>query len=338
VGVIARAISGFESGEYPPADETLSRIIATLEFPETFFYGEEIEFPDPGGVSFRSMSKMKATQRDMALAQGALARHLCRWLEERFELPTPDGNLIDLRYEPTPGAAAAVLRRLWGLGELSIRNVIHLLEARGVRVFSLSVDAKEVDAFSMWQDGVPYVFLNTHKTSERSRYDAAHELGHLVLHQHGAPKGRQVEVEADRFAAAFLMPESGVIAQAPKYPTIPGLIQNKKKWGVSVSALNRRLHDVQLSSDWNYRSISIEIAKRFGNSEPQGMPRETSLLLAKVFSALYEQGITRPRLAELLAIPPTDLEQLVFGLVMTSIEGGRQGSRGASQPNLVRVK
>jgi hypothetical protein len=61
-------------------------------------------------------------------------------------------------------------------------------------VFSLSVDAAEVEAFSMWKEGAPFIFLNTGKSAEHGRFDAAHELGHLVLHRHEAPSGR----EADR--------------------------------------------------------------------------------------------------------------------------------------------
>jgi len=69
------------------------------------------------------------------------------------------------------------LRRLWGLGELPIKNIIHLLEAKGIRVFSLSIDSAQVDAFSMWHVNRPFVFLNTKKSCEHSRFDVAHKLG-----------------------------------------------------------------------------------------------------------------------------------------------------------------
>lgn len=48
--------------------------------------------------------------------------------------------------------------------------------------------ADEIDAFSLWRDDRPYIFLNTSKSAERSRFDAAHELGHLVLHRQGTPR------------------------------------------------------------------------------------------------------------------------------------------------------
>ncbi len=58
-------------------------------------------------------------------------------------------------------------------------------------MFSLAPDCLDADAFSTTYSGTPYVFLSTRKTGERGRFDAAHELGHLVLHsEHRIPGGR----------------------------------------------------------------------------------------------------------------------------------------------------
>jgi len=39
-----------------------------------------------------------------------------------------------------------------------------------------------------------------------SRFDAAHELGHLIMHHDAEPGDLYMERQADAFAAAFLMP------------------------------------------------------------------------------------------------------------------------------------
>lgn len=101
-------------------------------------------------------------------------------------------------------------------------NVVHQPEAHVVRVFSLSRDCPEVDAFSFWDRGVPFVLLSTEKTAERGRFDAAHELGHSVLHgEEQMPHGPQAEAEAHRFAAAFLMPRADVLAHAGPRAVVP---------------------------------------------------------------------------------------------------------------------
>jgi Zn-dependent peptidase ImmA (M78 family) len=260
-----------------------------------------------------------------------LAIHFSKWIDTRFELPATD--LPDLGLERNPEAAAEYIRSHWQIGQLPVRNLVHLLESKGVRVFSLSVASTEIDAISTWKGDTPYVFLNTYKSSERSRFDAAHELGHLVMHKHGGPQGRKAELEANAFASAFLMPRGSVLANAPKFVTLPELVRLKKVWGVSLAALNYRLHQLKLVSDWQYRALSIEIAKRgYRVNEPNEGERETSLVLPLVFSNLYENdGLTRGRVAQELDLFLPVLETIMFSLIMTGVEGGRRSTRGGTE-------
>jgi Zn-dependent peptidase ImmA (M78 family) len=294
-----------------PTADTVIAISAAVRFPVEFFYRGDIEEPTPYAASFRSLRSMTATVRDSALAAGALAFELADWIDKHFELPMP--ALLDLRdYEPE--AAAMALRAHWGIGERPIGNMIHLLESVGIRVFSLAED-RRVDAFSLWSREAPFVFLNTMKSAEHSRMDAAHELGHLVLHRHGESQGRNIELDAQAFAAAFLMPRGSVLA-APKLvvPTLQHVVQLKKRWLVSAGALTHRLHRLGLLSDWNYRSLCIQLS-RFGRMrEPEGIPRETSQVLAKVFGSLGVPGTSKADVARELGLHQADIEALIFGL------------------------
>lgn len=313
VGLQWRSISAFENGEYPPSDETLSKIASRLGFPNDFFFGDDADEPSSWTVSFRAMSRMSARQRYAALGAGAIAFMLNDWVEARFDLSSPD--FLDLR-EEDPEAAAMMLRQYWGIGERPISNMIHLLEAKGARIFSLTEDNVEVDAFSLWRNNVPYVFLNTFKSTEHSRFDAAHELGHLVLHKHGGPYGQQPEKEAHQFASAFLMPKASVIASAPALASLRHLIELKKKWTVSVVALAHRLHALNLLSDWHYRTLCIEMSERgYRTAEPHGAKREVSQAWDKIFSALRAEGISKADVARELRVAPAEIEKLVFGLV-----------------------
>ena len=324
IEVDLRTVSAYEAGTSTPRDEVLDRIVSKTGFPAAFFSGDDLVEPHPDAASFRAMSKMSAGQRDMALSQGAIANHLCSFIEKRFDLPMVD--IPDLSHEPTPEAASETLRQHWGIGVLPINNMIHLLESKGVRIFSLAIDAREVDAFSMWRGETPMMFLNTYKTSEHSRYDAAHELGHLALHRHSTPHGRDAEQQADRFASSFLMPRGSVLAQAKRNPTFGDLVEMKKIWKVSVAALNYRLHAAGMTSDWLYRRLCIELAKYGRDREPNEIQRETSQILPKVFAALHEENISRSDVAEALTIPRSELEQLMFGLTFAAIEGGKKGA------------
>ncbi len=326
IEVTAKAVSDYEKGEYPPSDDTLARITKATKFPVGFFSGADLHEPTPDTASFRSMSRMTAGQRDAALGAGALAFMLNDWVESRFELPAPD--LPDLRDEE-PEVAASVLRQHWGLGERPIKNMVHLLEAKGVRVYSLAENSVEVDAFSLWHSKTPFVFLNTLKSAEHGRFDAAHELGHLVLHRHSGPQIPDAEKQANTFASAFLMPRASILASAPRTATLRHLVQLKKQWIVSVSALAYRLHGLGLLTDWHYRTLCIEMGQNgYRRMEPEGAQRERSQVLATVFAALREEGVSKTAVADQLQIDVDELDKLVFGLMIMSLSGGSTSARG----------
>jgi Zn-dependent peptidase ImmA (M78 family)/DNA-binding XRE family transcriptional regulator len=336
VGVESRSISAYENKGFAPSQESVARLSKALRFPPSFFFGDDLEQPRPDAASFRAMSKMTASQRDVALGAGAIALLLNTWIEGRFDLPQP--NLPDLGRESDPESAAAYLRRQWGLGELPVKNMIHLLELQGVRVFSLAIDAVEVNAFSLWRDRTPFVFLNTRKSAENSRFDAAHELGHLVMHRHGSPQGQDAEREANAFASAFLMPQGSVIANAPRMATVDHLIALKKLWTVSVSALAYRLHTLGLLSEWHHRTLWVEIGRRgYRKQEPVPAPREASQVLEKVLRALWAEGISKTHIAEELSIPVEEIEEAVFELVGRA-DVAPQNALGRSRPRLMLVK
>lgn len=336
IGVDLRTVTGYERGEYEPADDTMARIVRVLDFPEGFFVGSELHEPSPATASFRSMARMSAANREAALASGALSFALNDWIEARFKLPPT--NVPDLR-EHEPEVAAMMLRQQWGLGEQPIRNMVHLLESKGIRVYSMAEDTADVDAFSLWRENTPFVFLNTMKSAERGRFDAAHELAHLVLHRHAGPKGRETEREADQFASAFLMPRASVFGYAPVLPTLDILVKLKKHWIVSVAALAYRLHALEILSDWHYRSLCIEIGQRgYRTHEPEAAQREMSQILAKVFAVLRDEGINKSDVADDLCIQITELDKLVFGLMLLGIQGGGTSANTRQKPHLRVVK
>jgi Zn-dependent peptidase ImmA (M78 family) len=222
----------------------------------------------------------------------------------------------------SPEAAAAAVREAWGLGERPVTNMVHLLEAHGVRVFSLD-EGSNLDGFSFWRSETPYVFLNVGKTVEHSRMDAAHELGHLVLHAHGGPGGREAEREAFAFGAAFLMPKGSVVAKVPQGATLTMLIESKSYWRVSASALAHRVYGVGLISEWQYRSMCIALSK-YGKTrelEPLRTP-ETSQVLGKVIRVLRAENVSQSNIAADLCIPLDELSKSVFGHMLRSMDGG----------------
>lgn len=313
LGVQMHTIVRWEGGSTSPALEHVKILAETLGYPDLFFYGSDIDEPTPAATSFRSQTKMSAATRDAALAAGAIGFQILDWISARFDLPKQ--KVPDLRdYEPD--AAAHALRQEWTLGEKPVLNLIQLLESKGIRVFSLAENTEMVDAYSLRRsDGTPCVFLNTCKTAERTRFDAAHELAHLILHQDGGVTGRPAEDQANQFASAFLMPRSDVIATLPRVNSLQQLIVAKARWRVSLAALAYRVHKLEIISDWKYRDFCIQIATRFNKKEPQGIERETSILWTKVLQSLWSEHTTQADIAKALHVPVDEVSSLLFGVV-----------------------
>ena len=314
VFVNAVTISRLEKGTHQPDPGTLTSLSRALQFPESFFLEKEMDLLDQETASFRSRKAMTAKERDAALASGALGFIISDWISERFNLPVTD--LPNWGSEADPAATARMLRDLWCLGEKPIKDMTRLLEAKGIVLFSLSEATRRVDAFSCWRNGKAYIFLNMQKTAERSRFDCAHELGHLILHRHGGPSNREAEREADNFASSFLMPSADVESRVHRVSSVATILKAKKRWGVSAMAMAYRLHKLGRLSNWQYRTFCIQLSQLgYGTGEPDGIAREESSVWPQVLQELWKEGVTRQHIAQAVHIPFEEFENLVNGLL-----------------------
>src|SRR5690606_38887686 len=98
---------------------------------------------------------------------------------------------------------ASRLRKHWGMGMGPIPNMTKLLESKGVFILPIADAFHQVDAYSAWPGARPTIMLSFYKSASRARFDAAHELGHLIMHEDTFPADTSVESQADRFASAF---------------------------------------------------------------------------------------------------------------------------------------
>ncbi len=326
-GLSPITVSRVENGENPE-DDTVVRLAKALRYPKEFFYGNDPEEIDTESVSFRSLTKMNAKEREASVAAGSLGLELSNWIDREFSLPK--ANLLDLGYETDQEVAARSLRQYWNIGEKPIGDMLGLMEVNGIRVFSLSEETASVDAFSFWRNETPYIFLNTFKSAERSLFDAAHELCHLTCHRHaGAQRSRLAEREADAFASAFLMPFADIRARMRGFISVDAVIGAKARWRVSAMAMAYRLHALGLLTEWRYKSICIELGRRgYRTSEPNGIERETSPIWKKILTQLWSEGKTKADIAADLDLPPDEIESLIWGLAGPAIRPERVEAKG----------
>lgn len=313
-GVADKSIRNAEAEKTVPSDESVDRLAATLMVPASFFRGGMVETLGENAASFRAATKLPKYRKRAALAAGTFAMEIADFLASHFDLPAvqvPDLSDMD------PETAAHALRTAWGLGNGPAPNMVHLLESKGVFVTALVDDCRELDAYSFWREGRPFVVLNTMKSGERGRADAAHELAHLVLHRTVEVIGKVQEDEAQAFAGVFLLPTPAARATGMGNPRLDQVLKVKAAWQISATMFVRRLADVGLLSDWSYRTLMIELSQRgFRSGEPDGIPRETSQLLASALKALRAEGMGVTYIAEVLRLDPDEVREYLFGLVL----------------------
>ncbi|WP_328856368.1 XRE family transcriptional regulator [Williamsia herbipolensis] len=308
--VTPRTITKYETEGAPTRSaEALGR---ALGFPTGYFAREQTTSFDVAEVNFRAARKASGRQRQAAVAAGISGVEIDHWISERFALPPID---LPMLVGERPRGAARLLRGIWGLGTKPLPNLVQLAESRGVRVYSLPPFADAVDAYSIWSGGVPYVFLARHKTPERTRFDLAHELGHLVLHESEPADTTAQEREADEFASEFLMPAASVVEYLPRNPTLAQLMAVRDTFKVSAMAIAFAANRAGRYTEWAYRQTCIELSQRgYRSGEPGGMRHhEMSRVFPQVLSSGRSSAVTAQMIAEALDLPLADLHALTFG-------------------------
>lgn len=292
--------------------EFIARVASMTGFPEAFFLNDhDLTISRP---TFRKQATLSAKERDSGEAAAKIAKLLWKQVESEYSLPEPDvPDYSDSESSLPDGVdrpvyAAMMLRQEWGLGSEPIGNIITLLERHGIKILSLSEEgARGLSAFTFWGAGQkPFIYLNMISSSERTRFDAAHELAHLVLHRRQDASDEAIEREADRFASAFLVPKNDLIAHKC-FPTLSNLRLNKRRWRVSLAALVRAYRDNGLIDETRYSYLNIEISRNgWKRSEPDQSPRDKSGIWAEIKKDLWSKGQTVEDLARRASVPVPD--------------------------------
>jgi len=254
VGLTAAAVSQFESGATHPGAESVARMAGALEVPEEFF---GLPLVDTHEGFFRSLRRTSVSHRRRARALAHVAHDVAVAAGSSGAIPglaIPRLRALDLNAgRAEVEKVAGEVRREWRLPDGPVPNVVELLEDKGIVVIRLPLASADVDAFSLPFPDRPVVVLGSDKNDRaRSRFDAAHELGHLVAHSDQVWAVKEVETQAHWFAAAFLMPAGDIFDQLPSRADWPTLFELKRTWQVSLAALLMRARSLGKMSEGNY--------------------------------------------------------------------------------------
>jgi Zn-dependent peptidase ImmA (M78 family)/transcriptional regulator with XRE-family HTH domain len=331
----SNAISQYENNVCKPRYEVLSQIAGLLKVKESFFF-RPLTPQHENPIFWRSRHAATKASRVVAKrkfnwAKSISDEYLKTYLDfpelvvpSRKDLRVPDDpkNLSDSGVEEI----ASSCRSYWGLGKSPINNLTVLLEDHGLLITYGSLESPKLDAFSSVSeiDHSFHMFLSTDsRSAARSRFDAAHELGHLILHSHlstdyfeaGKKTERHAltEHQAYRFASSFLMPADSFRSDVWMTALEP-LLSLKEEWKVSVKAMIKRCDDLGMLDESHARRLWINYNRQWKDGEPDDdkIPFEQAELMKRCFDALIESKVkTKAEILREIAYSQRDIETLM---------------------------
>ncbi|NDR53958.1 ImmA/IrrE family metallo-endopeptidase [Actinomyces sp. 565] len=319
VGVSTRTLANWEDSGAP--DTRADALSTATAQPVAFFQTNPAAAVTDDLIFFRTRRRTSAALLHRATALGALGMEMFNEMSRRLGLPVL--ALPELDPSLSPQAAAEAVRRQWALGDFPLPNLVQLVESHGIRVLGIPAAEQDVDAFSFWgQDARPYVFLARRKTPERSRFDLAHELGHLLMHSStktDAATDRELEREANVFAATLLLPPDSVRAMMPSAPPLDAVVALARHFGTSAVAAAHSVHDVGRASDWGHRQLMAELTRRgFETGEPgSSLPYERSRIHDALVKHLRQSRITTTAWARAIGQRPDDVAAFTLGQALS---------------------
>lgn len=319
-GITKQALSLYENETIRPEISKLVAIAQALDFPIEYFMSLDNFQVKTESTYFRSLL---STPKIARTAQSVRVEFIAKIYEILIDyVDFPDRNFPDIAFsgrnafsecadeEETSEieSIATQCRKFWGLGFGPIVNLQKTVESNGIIITSLFTDKDEIDAFSQRTiingNSVYIIVLNSTKNNVRTRFDIAHELGHIFLHpwsenieELSRQEFKERESQANKFAGAFLLPRESFGNDVSHYPTkLEYYLHLKEKWNVSIQAMIYRAHQLKIISTTQYQYLMRQVSKRGWRScEPYDRPFNIEkTLLQEAIELLFSSGEMKP--------------------------------------------
>lgn len=312
--VSKQAVSKYEAAKMMPSSTILIALADALKVSLDYFF-QPFKFDvQEMQVSFRKKSSVN--KKDIASLKIYIQEEIEHYLEIEEILgkePTLYNNVEigkTLTYPNDMVECAQIVRKQWQLGLDPITNVQDVLEANGIKVIPVNGPEGFDGISGMINDNIPIIVLNKNIiVSERLRFTAFHELGHLLFNTNISADMSEHNKEkmCHAFASEMLLPSNitqQMFAGKAKL-SLNELIYIQELYGISIDAVMYKLRDINIIAEKRYRNFNIRkrMSQAFAKAVEKSRFKEeqnTSRYQAMVYSALAQQLITTSKAASML--------------------------------------
>lgn len=302
------AISKYEKCQLAPSSTVLISLSKALGQPVDYFFRPftmQIE-----SIKFRKHKSKLAVKQEESIKQN-ISDMFERYITIE-EICNASVKFVSPFKKPVSSPeqikeTALKLRDYWNIGSDGIINVIDLLEEHGIKVMEIDAPESFDGLSSMVNDLYPVIVLNKSFPSERKRFTALHELGHLILNFDGSVSEKDEETFCNLFANEMLILESmfrRIIGDSRREITYPELRAVQIHFGISCDALMYKAKTCGIISGPRYKSYCIQKNRNSAfkeRIEQSYYPQEESNRFNRlVYNALSNELITISKAANLL--------------------------------------
>lgn len=264
IGLSQPNLSKFEKGLGGLSQEILNKIADFLGFPESFFGQKISSVSDFAHFRKRAtISKKKKLSFDSNIK---LIGYLIDKMSESLDWPDYMFPSFDIEDGFSPEYIASFIRNKLKIKSMDpVLDIMGKLENNGIIIVEFNPKDESFDGVSFLTDlGTPVIILNKSFSNDRKRFTLSHELGHLIMHITGnqpLSDFRDIEDEANKFAAEFLMPKNEIFNSLVNLK-VSYLGELKKYWLSSMASILYRAKSIDAIDKERYIYLNIELSRR----------------------------------------------------------------------------
>ncbi|MCC6228556.1 MAG: ImmA/IrrE family metallo-endopeptidase [Phycisphaerales bacterium] len=252
-------IANYERGSTTPGAGTIRVLAEFYGKAEDWFLGSG---PVLSGIRYRCLKAVKVSEKRAFESESA------GWLQAYVELENVLDDSLETLLTVDAGRLsgarlAAKVREALGLSEMQpVPSMIDVLERFGIRVIQVASEAR-IDALAGNFGEMPAVVLNATLSNDRLRFDAGHELWHVLTgdcDDDVSLSDKDMDGPAHDFSSHLLLSDAA-LADAFRGNSMVRLVQFKERYGISLAAMVYRARKADLIPQSLYERLWREFTR-----------------------------------------------------------------------------